>query len=128
MGVANFSGMLLHISGQNMYYNSFTAPPTKQSQFHQWTIGEVFYSIVIISKILGESNQSQIIDTSNKGIYTPLYTIYGKGTPSKVALFNFTDNPTGTHDIMGTITIASQVYIKSMPTPSAICIYSPCDR
>ncbi|KAG5633588.1 hypothetical protein H0H81_006669 [Sphagnurus paluster] len=69
------------------------APPTKQSQFHQWTVGEVFYSIVIISEILGESNQLQIVDTSNKGIYTLSYAIYGKGTP-----FNFTDDPTGAHD------------------------------
>ncbi|KAG5633558.1 hypothetical protein H0H81_006850, partial [Sphagnurus paluster] len=133
MAAANFSGALLHVGGQNVYYNPFTAPPTNQSQFHQWTVGAVFYSTVIVAEIFGKSNQSQIVDTSNNGIYTPSYAIYDKGVLSKVALFNFIDDPTGAHDIMGTITIAggqvpSQVYVKYVLKPLFERIYSPYRR
>ncbi|KAG5636141.1 hypothetical protein H0H81_008997 [Sphagnurus paluster] len=90
-------------SGQNVYYNGpLHSPPTNQSQFHHWTVGAVFYFTVIIAEIFGRSNLSQIVDTSNNGIYPPSYAIYNKG-----ALFNFVDHPSGAHNILGTIAVSA---------------------
>ncbi|KAF8073315.1 glycoside hydrolase family 79 protein [Lyophyllum atratum] len=117
MAAANFSGALLHIGGQNVYYNPFTAPPTNQSSFNQWTVGAIYYSVIIVAEIFGKSNVSQIVDVSNSGIYTPSYAIYDGGALSKVALFNFIDDPSGGHDVTGTVTVAggqvpAQVWVK----------------
>ncbi|KAG5647391.1 hypothetical protein DXG03_000461 [Asterophora parasitica] len=105
MAATNFSGALLHVGGQNVYYNPFTAPPTNQTAFNQWTVGAVYYATLITAEIFGRSNQSQIVDTTNNGLLTPSYAIYDRGQLSKVALFNFMDDPSGAHDITGTITV-----------------------
>lgn len=36
----NFTGALWHVGGQNVYYNPFTPPPSNQTSFRQWTVGE----------------------------------------------------------------------------------------
>ncbi|KAF9458514.1 glycoside hydrolase family 79 protein [Collybia nuda] len=106
MAATNFSGALLHVGGQNVYYNPFTAPPTNQTAFNQWTVGAVYYSVLIVAEAFGMSNTSQIVDTSNNGIFTPSYAIYDGGILSKVALFNFNDDPSGASDIVATVTVA----------------------
>jgi len=40
MAYSNFTGALWHIGGQNVYYNPFTPPPSNQTAFRQWTVGE----------------------------------------------------------------------------------------
>ena len=40
MAYNNFTGALWHIGGQNVYYNPFTPPPSNQTAFRQWTVGE----------------------------------------------------------------------------------------
>ncbi|KAF5371017.1 hypothetical protein D9615_010017 [Tricholomella constricta] len=117
MAAVNFSHALLHVGGQNVYYNPFTAPPTNQTSFNQWTVGAVYYSVLIVAEVFGKSNVSQIVDTSNNGLFTPSYAIYDNGALSKVALFNFMDDPSGAHDITGTITVEggqvpAQVHVK----------------
>ncbi|KAF8056971.1 glycoside hydrolase family 79 protein [Lyophyllum atratum] len=117
MAATNFSGALLHVGGQNVYYNPFTAPPTNQTAFNQWTVGAIYYSVLIVAEVFGKSNVSQIVDTSNNGIYTPSYAIYDNGVLSKVALLNYMDDSTGAHDIMGTITVnggqvPAEVHVK----------------
>ncbi|KAG6856828.1 hypothetical protein H0H87_000305 [Tephrocybe sp. NHM501043] len=102
MAAANFSGALLHVGGQNVYYN--------------WTVGAIYYSVLVVAEVFGKSNVSQIIDTSNNGIYNPSYAVYDGGALSKVVFINFIDDPTGAHDITGTITVNGQVppevYVK----------------
>ncbi|KAG6917380.1 hypothetical protein DXG01_002759 [Tephrocybe rancida] len=117
MAAANFSGALLHIGGQNVYYNPFTPPPTNQSTFNQWTIGAIYYSVLVVAEVFGKSNVSQIIDTSNNGIYNPSYAVYDGGALSKVVMINFIDDASGAHDITGTFSVnggqvPSQVYVK----------------
>ncbi|KAG6857115.1 hypothetical protein H0H87_009242 [Tephrocybe sp. NHM501043] len=117
MAASNFSHALLHIGGQNVYYNPFTAPPTNQSSFNQWTVGAIYYSVIIVAEVFGKSNVSQIVDTSNNGDYMPSYAIYDNGALSKVALFNFIDDKTGAHDVSATVTVNGgqvppQVWVK----------------
>lgn len=99
MAYSNFSNALLHFGGQNTYYNPFTPPPTNQSTFHQWTVGAIYYSILVLAEAFGKSNTSQIMDmTGPAGLseFTPAYAIYENGELSKMALFNYVDDVQGT--------------------------------
>ncbi|KAH9003624.1 hypothetical protein EDB86DRAFT_2888634 [Lactarius hatsudake] len=70
MAYSNFTAALFHVGGQNAYYNPFTPPPTNQSTFHQWTVGPVYYSALVVDL------------TTN--INTPIYAVYENGAPTKV--------------------------------------------
>ncbi|KAF5347313.1 hypothetical protein D9756_009931 [Leucocoprinus leucothites] len=99
MAYSNFSNALLHIGGQNVYYNPFTAPPTNQSSFNEWTIGAIYYSVLVLAEAFGKSNTSQIIDLTGAigaNEFTPAYAIYENSVLSKVALFNYVDDMGGT--------------------------------
>ncbi|KAJ7037927.1 glycoside hydrolase family 79 protein [Mycena alexandri] len=108
MAYSNFSGAMLHVGGQNVFYNPFTAPPTNVSRFFEWTIGAVYYSALISAEVFGSTNTSQIIDLhGNDGsIYTPQYAIYENGALARVALFNYMTDPSGKNDYTATLTVA----------------------
>ncbi|RXW22272.1 hypothetical protein EST38_g3572 [Candolleomyces aberdarensis] len=107
MAYGNFTHGLLHVGGQNVFYNPFTSPPTNQSTFNQWTVGSIFYSTIILAEAFGKSNTSRIVDLgANSGsIYTPAYAIYENDALSKVALFNYVDDPSGASDVTVSISI-----------------------
>ncbi|KAF8991302.1 glycoside hydrolase family 79 protein [Cyathus striatus] len=107
MAYSNFSNALLHIGGQTVYYNPFTAPPTNQSTYRQWTIGSIYYSTLVIAEAFGKSNTSRIIDMdSNDGnIYTPAYAIYENDVLTKAALFNFVDDRSGASDLQVSLSV-----------------------
>ncbi|KAF5375774.1 hypothetical protein D9757_008978 [Collybiopsis confluens] len=131
MAYGNFSGALLHVGGQNVLYNPFTPPPTNQSTFHQWTIGPIYYSTLILAETFVLSNQSQILDLGANGnnIHTPASAIYEKGNPVRVALFNYITDPSEASDYTASIAIGggqtgtangtpSQVKVKYLLAPS----------
>ncbi|KAH9914075.1 uncharacterized protein BXZ73DRAFT_81751 [Epithele typhae] len=97
MAASNFSHALLHVGGQNVYYNPFTAIPTNESAYHDWTVGPIFYSVLAVGETLGTTGTAQIIDLwpNSKSIYTPGYAIYEKGQLARMALFNYMTDPTG---------------------------------
>jgi hypothetical protein len=86
---------------------SFLAPPTNQSSFHQWTIGPVYYSALVVSEIFGTSKTGQIIDLSANSAnqFTPAYAIYDGGVPTKVAMFNYITDPSGASTYSAVISI-----------------------
>ncbi|KAJ7185481.1 glycoside hydrolase family 79 protein [Mycena filopes] len=106
MAYSNFSGAMLHVGGQNVFYNPFTAPPTNVSKYYEWTIGAVYYSALISSEVFGSTNTSQIIDLhGNDGsVFTPQYAIYEHGALARVALFNYMTDPSGANDYTATLT------------------------
>ncbi|KAG6838980.1 hypothetical protein C0991_006876 [Blastosporella zonata] len=54
------------------FLQPFTAPPTNQSMYKQWTVGAIYYSALIVAdSVFGKSNVSQIVDTTNNGLLTP---------------------------------------------------------
>ncbi|GJE89063.1 glycoside hydrolase family 79 protein [Phanerochaete sordida] len=94
MVYSNLTHALIHVGGQDVYYNPFTPPPTNQSTYHQWTIGPIFYSILAMPEILGNSNTSRVVDlfaNSNNDL-TPAYAIYENDQLARVALFNYMDD------------------------------------
>ncbi|KAK0203833.1 glycoside hydrolase family 79 protein [Desarmillaria ectypa] len=122
MAYGNFTGAMIHVGGQKVYYNPFTAlnsTPTNESTYHQWTIGPIFYSALVIAEVFGTSGTSQIMDLggNNGSVYTPQYSIYENGNLAKVALFNYITDESGSSDYTATITIdggtvPEKVYVK----------------
>ncbi|KAJ7141844.1 hypothetical protein C8R43DRAFT_583571 [Mycena crocata] len=125
MAHSNFSGAMFHLGGQNVFYNPFTSPPTNQSTFHQWTVGPIYYSALVMAEILGPSNTSQVLDLPIAGIseHTPIYGIYENGTPKRVAIINYLDDPTGANDVSAVISIGggtmpAQLKVKRLEADS----------
>ncbi|KAF9036340.1 hypothetical protein BJ165DRAFT_1533176 [Panaeolus papilionaceus] len=122
----NFTHGMLHVGGQNAFYNPFTAPPTNQSQFNQWTVGAVYYSTIILAEALGKTNTARVVDLRSNADseYTPAYAIYENDILNKVALFNYIDDlQTGTNTIRVTINVpgnvpAGGVKVKYLLAPS----------
>ncbi|TEB29048.1 glycoside hydrolase family 79 protein [Coprinellus micaceus] len=106
MAYSNFSNALLHIGGQNVFYNPWVAPPTKQSTFHEWTVGSVFYSALIMAEVFGKSNAGRVLQLESGSVFTPTYAIYDGTTLSKFALFNYVNDPTGASDIVVSLSVA----------------------
>jgi len=124
MAYSNFSGALFHVGGQSVFYNPFTPPPTNQSAFHQWTIGPIYYSAIVVAETIGSSNKAQIVDlnANNGNEFTPAYAVYESGTPVRVALFNFVTDQSGASDYTATISVGgatpSQVKVKYLSATS----------
>lgn len=121
MAHTNFSEALLHVGGQNVYYNPFLAPPTGQSGYHQWTVGPIFYATLILAEAFGKSGTSRIIDLAANAAnpYTPAYAIWQQGVLSKLALFNYVTDPTGAAASTVTFSIGGgQTGLPSATPPS----------
>ncbi|CAE6438199.1 unnamed protein product [Rhizoctonia solani] len=107
LATTNFSSTLLHVGGQDDYYNPFTPPPANQSTPHQWTTGSVYYTTLIVAELFGKSGKSRIVDlnANNGENLTPGYVVYEDGKPARVLLINYIDDPSGGHDITARIQI-----------------------
>ncbi|KII84147.1 glycoside hydrolase family 79 protein [Plicaturopsis crispa FD-325 SS-3] len=118
MAYSNFSGALLHVGGQSVYYNPFTAPPTNQSAFHQWSVGPIYYATLIVAETFGPSGNAQILDlnANNGDIFTPAYVIYEDGEAARVALFNYMTDPSGANTYTATISVGG----GDTGTPNAV--------
>lgn len=99
------------------------APPTNQSTFNQWTIGAVYYSALITAEVIGPTNTSQITDLlgNNASYYTPQYAVYENGALSRVALFNYINDPSGQSTYNATLqfnggSAPSEVSVKFVAT------------
>lgn len=107
MATQNTTHALLHLGGQNVFYNPFTAPPTNQTAFNQWTVGPIFYSAMVMAEAFGKTNTSQIVDlgANSNSDQTPAYAIYESGQLSKVALFNYVDDKSGASALTVALTL-----------------------
>ncbi|KAF8267751.1 hypothetical protein EI94DRAFT_1729509 [Lactarius quietus] len=119
MAYNNFTAALFHVGGQNSYYNPFTPMPTNQSSFHQWSVGPVYYSALVMAEAMGPHNASQLVDLTTN-INTPIYAIYENGAPTKVALFNFVTDPTGASTYTATISVGGGTTGQNNATPSQV--------
>ncbi|KAI0316521.1 hypothetical protein OF83DRAFT_1060198 [Amylostereum chailletii] len=118
----NFSAALYHLGGQNSYYNPFTPPPTNQTTFRQWTIGPMYYVSLVVSEILGPSNKSQVVDLQMNGNQdeTPGWAIYESGTPTKVVLMNYIDDPSGAQAYTAQISIGGGQTGQAPANPASV--------
>lgn len=118
----NFSQVLLHVGGQNTYYNPFTPPPTNLSTSFGWTTGAIYYSTLLVAEAFGQSGTAQIVDLYMNGnnALTPGYAIYENGNPVRVVLFNYIDDSTGANDYTANIAIGGQQTGLTSTTPSSV--------
>ncbi|KAF7318924.1 Glyco-hydro-79C domain-containing protein [Mycena chlorophos] len=124
---SNFSGAMFHIGGQNVFYNPFTSPPTNQTPFHQWSVGPLYYTALAMAEAIGPSNNTQVLNLpiNNISDSTPIYGIYENGTPVRVAIFNYVDDPTGANTLNAVISISgttlpSSVSVKYLEAATVI--------
>ncbi|WVW82605.1 hypothetical protein I302_104616 [Kwoniella bestiolae CBS 10118] len=113
MAWGNFTTALMHVGGQNVYYNPFTPPPSTESSSKQWTTGSIYYSTLVVAEAFGKTNQSKIVDISPSAeqdannIYHPMYAVYENDQPTRVVLFNYIDDNTGANDLQTTINVGT---------------------
>ncbi|KAJ7331318.1 glycoside hydrolase family 79 protein [Mycena albidolilacea] len=127
MAHSNFSGAMFHLGGQNVFYNPFTSPPTNESTFHSWTVGPLYYSALAMAEAIGPSNNTQVFNygVADLTSFTPIYGIYENGTPVRVAIFNYLDDPSGANTVHAVISIAgatipSSVKVKYLAATSVV--------
>jgi len=122
MAYSNFSGALLHVSGEDVYYDPFIPPPRNQSTFRQWTVAPIFYAVLAIAETLGTSGTSQIVDLqANTGnTYTPAYAVYENGECARLALLNFVTDPTGASTYTATFSVGGGSTGETNATPASV--------
>jgi hypothetical protein len=119
MAHANFSGAMLHVGGQDAFYNPFTAPPGAEAKIHSWTAGPSYYATLAVAEALGNTNKSRVIDLFANGAnpYTPAYGVYEDGTEGaqRAVLLNFMTDASGKADYTASIQVpasTSSVKVK----------------
>ncbi|KAF8608868.1 hypothetical protein BDV93DRAFT_551672 [Ceratobasidium sp. AG-I] len=120
----NFSQVMLHVGGQDTYYNPFTPPPTNLSTSFGWTTGAVYYSTLLVAEAFGQSGDAQIVDLYMNGNnpLTPGYAIYENGNPARVVLFNYIDDATGANDYTANVAIGGQQTGVASTTPTSVSV------
>lgn len=106
MAYSNFSQALLHVGGQEAFYNPFTPPPTNQSSFHQWTMGPPLYAALMMGEVIGSSGKARVKETfaNENSQWTPSYVIYENDVPVRVALINYMSDNTRASDYYASLT------------------------
>ncbi|KAI0823157.1 hypothetical protein BC628DRAFT_1325396 [Trametes gibbosa] len=119
---SNFTGAMFHAGGQNVSYNPFTAAPTNESSFHQWTVGPIFYSALVMAEAIGTTNTSRVKDLfpNDGNEFTPAYAVYENDALARMVLINFLDDPSGAHDYTATINVGGQQYNEANGVPAQI--------
>ncbi|BEJ16941.1 hypothetical protein CspHIS471_0603420 [Cutaneotrichosporon sp. HIS471] len=116
----NFSTALMHVGGQNVYYNPFTPPPFTAIG-KQWTTGSIYYSTLVVAEAFGRTNTAQVIDLLPDGSdgFHPTYVVYENGAPSRVVLFNYVSDSSGRSNYNAVISLSDLVRAASPPPAAA---------
>ncbi|KAH9850912.1 hypothetical protein C2E23DRAFT_734171 [Lenzites betulinus] len=122
MANSNFTGALFHAGGQNVTYNPFTAAPTNESSIHQWTVGPIFYSALVVAEALGSTNTSRVKDLfpNNGSEFTPAYAVYENDQLARMVLINFLDDPSGANDYTASISVGGQQFGEAGAVPAQV--------
>ena len=125
MASAGFSAALMHVGGQNVYYNPFTPPPSSVGPDYKWTTGSVYYPTLVVSEVFGQSNQSRIVDLAadNANSFHPAYAVYEGDVPTRLVLFNYVSDQSGASNLQVSVNIngsqiADTVSVRYLAAPS----------
>lgn len=95
------------------------APPTNESAVHEWTVGPIYYSALLVAEALGTTNTSQVKDLLPDGNdLTPAYAIYENGNLARMALINFMTDPSGANDVVATVNVGGQQFGEANSVPA----------
>lgn len=80
--------------------------------------------IIVAETLASGSNDSQVVDLfANAGSdYTPGYAIYENGSPERVVLINFMDDPTGASDVVANVLVDGGNSGRPAATPSSVTV------
>lgn len=100
----------------------FLAPPTNESLYHEWTVGAIFYSILAMPEVLGNTNTSRVMDlfANSDNDATPAYAIYENDQLARVALFNYMTDPTGAMALNVSVAVGGGETGQAVTTPSQV--------
>lgn len=87
--------------------------------YHEWTVGAIFYSLLAMPEVLGNTNTSRVIDTSSNDL-TPSYAVYENDQLARVALFNYMTDPTGANDLSVAISVGGNATGQPTTTPAQV--------
>ncbi len=106
----------------NFVLNDILAPPTNQTDFHQWTVGPIYYSGLVMAEVLGSSGKARVLDIgANSGDpLTPGYVIFEDDKPVRALLVNFITDSTGGHDVTAAISIGGGQTGQPGATPASV--------
>ena len=97
------------------------APPTNESAVHEWTVGPIYYSALLVAEALGTTNTSQVKDLLPDGNdLTPAYAIYENGNLARMALINFMTDPSGANDYTATLNVGGQQFGEANAVPAQV--------
>lgn len=125
LAVQNHSAALYHVGGQGALYNPFTpANASESGPLGTWTIGPIYYSVLVLSEVFGSYNNTIIADL---GFPTPQqvgYVAYEDNAPQRVVLINYSNDTSsfGTWNAglsFATGTGPSSITVRSLTAPSA---------
>ena len=100
----------------------FTAAPTAESSFRDWSVGPIFYSAVFVAELMGQSNTTQLKDMAANAAndQTPAYAVFEDGKFSKMALLNYMTDPSGANDYTATIYVGGSGWNEPNGVPAQV--------
>ena len=100
----------------------FTAVPTNESAFRDWSVGPLFYSAVFVAEVMGQTNTTQLFDMNANGgsDQTPAYAIYENGALARMVLINFMTEQNGQGGYTATISVGGGQTGEANATPGAV--------
>ncbi|KAH7103897.1 hypothetical protein BKA62DRAFT_828089 [Auriculariales sp. MPI-PUGE-AT-0066] len=95
-----FTHAMIHLGGQQAYYNPFMAPPWNATAPFMWTVAPPMYAILVSSEVLGPTNQARVADIglNNNNTNMAGYVVYENNQPVRMVLINYMSDTTGALD------------------------------
>jgi hypothetical protein len=94
------------------------------SAIEQWTVGPMYYALLVVAEAIGSSNTAQLVDLqANSGNpLTPSYAIYENGECARLMIINFVSDPTGASDLNATFSIGGGSTGEANATPAQVSV------
>ncbi|KAH7103137.1 hypothetical protein BKA62DRAFT_69091 [Auriculariales sp. MPI-PUGE-AT-0066] len=119
-----FTHMMIHLGGQQAYYNPFMSPPHNASAPFMWTVAPPFYAILIASEFIGPNGNTRVGDLkmNEENAFMAGYVLYENNQPVRVLLINFMDDPSGAHDLTVRLQTngVSQASVRYLSAPNGL--------
>jgi hypothetical protein len=119
-----FTGYYFILQAGDRIADMYLAPPTNMSTIEEWTVGPMYYGLLVVAEAIGSSNTAQVIDlkANSENQFTPAYAIYENGECAKLLIINFISDPTGLSNLNVTFSIGGGSTGEANATPPQISL------
>ncbi|KAH7103171.1 hypothetical protein BKA62DRAFT_697527 [Auriculariales sp. MPI-PUGE-AT-0066] len=119
-----FTHMMMHLGGQQAYYNPFMSPPFNSSAPFMWTVAPPFYAILVASEFIGSNGNTRVGDLkiNEANDFMAGYVLYENNQPVRVLLINYLDDPSEGHDYIARIHTSGvqQASVRYLEAPNGL--------